>query len=100
MNNDVLTRYEQAQDLMQGILTNRVVMNDAVFPHWIEGSHCFWYIRETKGGKEFRLVNAETASNTQAFDHQTLADSLTKTTRQTFDYQDLPIKNIIITFIS
>ena len=32
MNNDILSRYEQAQELMQGILTNRLVMNDEFFP--------------------------------------------------------------------
>ena len=55
---------------MQGILSNRVVRNDAVFSHWIEGSECFWCRREAQKGKIFRLVDAGAATNTPAFDHQ------------------------------
>jgi len=96
MNNDIVARYEQAQMFMQGIMTKSVVMNDAVFPHWIEESHCFWYIRETKNGKEFRLVNAESASNILAFNHKALAEILTTTTGKNIDFQDLPIENVTI----
>ena len=96
MNDDILSRYEQAQTLMQGILTNRIVMNDAVFPHWIEDSNYFWYQKETKNGKEFHLVNAEVASNMPAFDHKALADALTLTTGKSINQLDLPIKDVTI----
>ena len=63
------THYENAQTIMQGYLTNRLVLNDAVFPHWITDSlesnvHFFWYIKQTKMGKELRLVDAKLGSNT------------------------------------
>lgn len=102
MNNNILTRYEQAQTIMQGYATNRFVMNDAVFPYWItcsdgSDSYCFWYVRETKQGKEFRLVNAKAATNTRAFDHQALAASLTRVMGQVVDSKNLPISDVSIT---
>ena len=49
MTNQMQTHYGNAQTIMQGYLTNRLVLNDAVFPHWITDSqksneHFFWYI--------------------------------------------------------
>ena len=67
-------RYQRAQLLMQGIYTNKVTFNDTVFPIWIGDSDCFWYERITKTaegevtrfGKEYRLVNANAATNQPA----------------------------------
>lgn len=97
MDNDLLARYEQAQSIMQGPHTNHTSLNDAVFPHWIENSQCFWYLRETKSGKEFRLVHASEATNTLAFDHQTLARVLTDITGQKANPCHLPIVNVSMT---
>ena len=33
------SNYQQAQNRVQGIMTRRVVLNDEVFPHWIENSN-------------------------------------------------------------
>lgn len=97
MDSNILERYQQAQALMQGMLSNRVVLNDAVFPHWIEDSHHFWYKRETVDGKEYRLVNANTGNNTLAFDHKALANALALVSMETIDYLDLPVKDVSIT---
>ncbi|MDB9953748.1 S9 family peptidase [Porticoccaceae bacterium] len=98
MNNDILSRYEQAQALMQGMISNRVVKNDTLFPNWIPNSEYFWYRRDTKSGnKEFRLVDAKSASNNSAFDHQALANSLTQATGKPVDSLNLPFKDIEIT---
>ena len=93
----MLSRYEQAQTLLQGLLTTRIAKNDVVYPHWIEGSHCFWYLRETENGNEFRLVNIDAASNTLAFDHKAIADNLALATGQTISVDKLPIKQVTIT---
>ena len=93
MNEAVLARYEKAKTIMQGAMPARVVKNDAVFSHWIENSHCFWYVRETHNGKQYRLVDAETGNNALAFDHEALANALAKNTGQVVDPQDLPIKD-------
>ena len=56
-------RYQQAESLLQELSTNNLVLNDTLFPHWIENTDFFWYERATKLdkepsvkiGKEFRL---------------------------------------------
>ena len=99
---------------MQGMLTKELVLNAAVFPHWVvttdkTSGEYFWYQRDTrygkasaiKTGKEFRLVNAYTGDDTHAFDHQALADALNIALEKTafgksIDPQDLPLSNITI----
>ena len=97
MKSTMLDRYEQAQSLLQGWLTTRISKNDLVHPHWIEGSHCFWYLCDTENGNEFRLVDVDTASNTLAFDHNAMADSLALASGETINVDKLPIKRVIIT---
>jgi len=97
MKSTILSRYEQAQTLLQGVLNTHIAKNDVVYPHWVEGSHCFWYLSDTKSGNEFRLVNADTASNTLAFDHKAMADCLALATEQTVCADKLPIKHVTIT---
>ena len=88
---DLLTRYEQAQALEQGVLSRQVVLNDTVLPHWVENSDCFWYQRETVEGISWRLVNAKAASNEPAFDPIELANALGKAADQSVDPANLPI---------
>ena len=45
MNDDIQSRYEQAQLLSQGQCTTNVIKNDVILPHWIGTSDCFWYVR-------------------------------------------------------
>ena len=96
MNSTILSRYEQAQHFLQGCFSSRVVLNDAVFPHWITNSNIFWYIQGTQQGKAFRLFDAETASNTQAFDHDTLAKALSNAAGRTASADDLPLREVSI----
>ncbi len=112
-NTTIMARYERAQTLMQGFWTRNIVPNGTVYPTWIEGSDCFWYERElntkaAKGerdaagllprcGREYRLVNAATATNTLAFDHKILAAALAETLGETVDDYDLPISKMKIT---
>lgn len=94
ISDDILSRYKKAQALMQGVLTNRLVLNDAVFPQWIDDSH-FWYPRETLHGKEFRLVDAKNGTNNVAFDHAALASELIKLTSDNFSHKNLPITELV-----
>lgn len=94
MNSQIHARYEQAQRIIDGTLSTRLVQNDCVFPHWIEESESFWYIRDTKVGKDYRLVNAEEGTNNAAFDHQVLASALANVTGQAIDPLNLPIIDI------
>ena len=88
----ITARYEQAQSLVQGIMTNRVVLNDGVFPHWLSDRSGFWYQRETQTGKTFQLVDAQNTTNETAFDHQALATVLGDAAGQTVNADNLPIK--------
>ena len=96
MSNKISDRYHQAQSLMQGMLTNKIALNDAVFPHWVDESDNFWYLRDTNDGREFRLVDAAAASNTAAFDHQALATTLSAAAGQSADAEDLPITEVTL----
>lgn len=93
---ELLHRYNQAQAITQGILSKRLVCNDAVFSHWLKSpdgkdTDCFWYRRDTAAGKVFRFVNANRATNTQAFDHNAMATALAAASQQDVDPIDLPI---------
>ncbi len=51
------------------------VYDVAETPTWIDATH-FWYRKSVKGGSEFMLVDAATASKGPAFDHAKLAAAL------------------------
>ena len=88
------SRYQRAQSLMQGMFTKTSAFNTTLIPHWIGDSDCFWYEREFKTGKEFRLVDAAAGSNDIAFDHATLAKALAQASGETINAEDLPISKI------
>ena len=106
-------RYKRAQTLIQGFTTQNLVQNDAVFPHWIEETECFWYERAYRRsndgsnqahsessaqiGKEYRLVDAARANNQAAFDHGNLAQALAQASGQEVSPEDLPIYRIVFT---
>ena len=98
-------RYQQAQALIQGFTTQELVQNDTIFPTWIEGTDCFWYERaykvgeepSVKIGKEYRLVDAATSTNSAAFDHSVFAKALAQSSGHVVDMEDLPISHITIT---
>lgn len=102
MDSNILDRYRQAEQIMHGWYTNKLVMNDAVFSHWItpiEGmeSTSFWYLRETDAGTEYRLVDVKKGTNTPAFDHQELANLLAEKVGVFIKPENLPISDIDIT---
>ena len=89
MISTILNRYQRAAEVWQGQFTNKGFMNDMVIAHWIEDSESFFYVRQTKKGREFRLINVQEASNVCAFDHQTLASSLSSILGEVFDADNL-----------
>lgn len=70
--------YERAAILEGGTYNKSVAFNTTLFPHWVGGSDCFWYVRETREGQTFRLVDANAGTNHPAFDHDILAKALQK----------------------
>ena len=99
MTSDTSFRYRQAEMFMQGVLSTKLVVNDAVFAHWIKDSNCFWYQRDKSNGKEYRLVDASEGTNTLAFDHALLAKALFKSTGVALDPENLPIKQVEINLL-
>ncbi len=95
---DLAARYQRAQQMNQGSNNRRdIVLNATLFPHWIGDSDQFWYVRETRAGQQYRLVDAAQRTNVLAFDHKTLARRLAKLTASDVDPENLPFKNIEIT---
>jgi len=92
MSDTIAARYQQAQSLFKGVMTNRIVLNDGVFPHWLRDHSGFWYQRETQTGKTFQLVDAQNITNEPAFDHGALAMALEGASGQTVHADNLPIK--------
>ena len=90
---EMLAYYERAKALLQGMYKPSVP-NALLFPVWIKGSNTFWYERQLTDGKEFRLVNAETATNELAFNHETLAAALAEVLGEPVDENNLPVNNL------
>ena len=89
-------RYQRASKLLKGMYTSDLVQNDILFPHWIEQTDCFWYERALKKGKQYRLVDAKPATNSEAFDHQALANALSEKVGQDVSAMNLPLNQVEI----
>ncbi|ARN73791.1 S9 family peptidase [Oceanicoccus sagamiensis] len=107
-NDTLAARYQRAKTLIEDISKNHMVLNATLYPVWIKGSACFWYERKMwdsaattngaiKPGKQYRLVNAVSASNEIAFDHKQLANALEKAANKQVDPNDLPISAVAMT---
>lgn len=95
------SKYLKAAALLKGIGSESVVLNDTVFPQWIENSNCFSYrriYREENGrlAKQYRLVDADTGKNMPAFNHKSLLKALSAACGQPVEDQSLPIENVKI----
>lgn len=55
--------YEAAAAILPGNLQG-LVKNESVTPHWIEGSHRFWYSRDSASGPEYVVVDTRTGAKT------------------------------------
>ena len=90
-DDETLACYERAQQFHKGMFGKDVARNTTLFPVWITNSNSFWYERELKVGKEFRLVDSNNGTNKTAFNHQVLAKALAEVTGEKVDANNLPI---------
>ena len=98
----MLARYRRAEALEHASYNESMVLNAQITPHWIDDSDCFWYSRSSRKNSDpaadinqaYRMVNAKTATNTEAFDHEELAKALEKAVGKTVDVLSLPISNL------
>jgi dipeptidyl aminopeptidase/acylaminoacyl peptidase len=58
--------------------------------NWIDGTSHFWYRKTVKGGHDFTIVEAETATKRPAFDHERLAAALSATLGEKYTAVTLP----------
>src|SRR5690606_13669457 len=74
--------------------SDQLVYSTAVNPRWIQGSERFWYEWRTSAGTLYYIVDPVRGTKRQIFDNDRIAAGLTRSTRETWDGQDLPIRNI------
>jgi dipeptidyl-peptidase 4 len=66
----------------------------SVQPEWINGGDRFWYEYETADGRSFYIVDPTRGERRLIFDNDRIAAELTRITRDPWDGQNLPIRNI------
>lgn len=69
--------YNRAYSLRDKFSANKVFYSN-VNPEWIEGTHQFWYIRNTPEGRIYVAVNADKKGKKELFDPKQLAHTLGK----------------------
>ena len=99
-----LNRYIEAEKFEHEYGVESLVINSQIYPNWIKDTCCFWYIKKIRVSvneklkiiKQVRIVDAENATNTIAFNHELLASHLSHKTKRMVDFKNLPITNIKI----
>jgi hypothetical protein len=71
----------------------RLVYSTSVAPRWM-GTERFWYEWESAAGKLFYVVDPAAGTKRQIFDNDRLAAELTRITKDPWDGQHLPIRQI------
>jgi len=73
---------------------NRLLHSTSVTPRWINGGDRFWYEFETSAGRSYYIVDPARGTKRLIFDNDRIAAELTRITRDPWDGQHLPIRNI------
>ena len=74
--------------------TKKLMLNTKVDPHWIGKSSRFYYAQELRDQrKQFVLVDPATGKSLPAFDHELLADALSRAAGKTFAGNKLPFES-------
>jgi dipeptidyl-peptidase 4 len=66
----------------------------SVNPTWIEAGDRFWYEWRTSDGSRWMLVDPARGTRTELFDNDWLAARLTEITRDPWDGQNIPVRNL------
>jgi dipeptidyl aminopeptidase/acylaminoacyl peptidase len=71
------------------------VFKGQITPHWFQNNTRFWYRNDLRGGtREFVVVDAEQGRRGEAFDHQKLAQALSKAAGAEYQAARLPFEDI------
>ncbi|WP_338868917.1 DPP IV N-terminal domain-containing protein [Spirosoma sp. SC4-14] len=84
--------YEQAQRFL-ATNADQLVDHASIRPNWLPGDR-FWYRDLTANGTQFIVVDPAKGTRTVAFDHQKLADALSKATGNSYTANKLPFNSI------
>ena len=83
--------YQRAQALRQTYESAAVFVPDT--PTWVGTTHRFYYRRSLANGFEFVMVDADTQQKQPAFDHNRLADALSRATGRAYSGTRLPFNS-------
>src|SRR5688572_12349137 len=83
--------YQRAQTLRQQYDGGAIFVPDT--PTWVGTTHRFYYRRTLANGFEFVMVDADTQQKTPAFDHNRLADSLSRASGRAYPPTRLPFQS-------
>lgn len=86
-----LKEYKKA-NAVDSLFKNKMYNSPKEF-HWIENNN-LWYVNNTKKGTEYLLVDTKQQKQIAAFDHDRLAQSLSKILGKEITSSGLPIDNL------
>ena len=67
-----------------------------VSPTWIDGTHTFWYVRQTPEGRIYALVDADKRQRKDLFNHRRLADALKTQTGRAYTADRLYLEHLYV----
>ena len=85
--------YERAESFLRQNIAQKIYHLE-VSPNWLKADSGFWYLTHTRQGKRFFVVNWNNKTTKEAFDHQSLAQSLSEASGRTVKADSLPFNQI------
>ena len=71
-----------------------MVYSTSITPHWFKNSDKFWYQWKSSEGTQYYIVDPVAKTKVKAFDMESLARQITSITKDPFDAQHLPMRNL------
>ncbi len=87
--------YRRAFALQEKFSASNVYYSN-VRPHWVKGTHRFWYVRHTPEGRVYVMVDAQTKKRTTLFDHPALAQALTKASQKKVEANAMHLERLSV----
>jgi dipeptidyl-peptidase 4 len=91
-----LTDYKRAESYLPSHVNKRLFAA-SVRPRWTGSGDRFWYAARMRDGKRFVLVDPDSGSKEDVFDHEQLASALSTASGQSVDADALPFGDITLT---
>ena len=87
--------YRRAFALQKKFSASNVYYSN-VQPHWVDGTHRFWYVRHTPEGRVYVVVDAQTKKRTELFDHPALAEALTQASQKKVEANAMHLERLSV----